>query len=92
MGEKKQKRGSNLTTMKIPFASYSNIGGQIRVSFLKKDLDKITDEGWAELKRINAHICIINDLPEKIIEKSPLPSFEEIEAILRQYDSDGSTQ
>ena len=81
--------------MKIPFASCSNIGCQIRVGIMAEDLDKMTDEQWAELRRLNARICIYN-LDDSIRihpEEYPLPSIkEEIEAILQRAKSDDSTQ
>lgn len=66
-----------------PFALHSNIGGKERVSILKEDLDKLTDEDWAELKRRKVHVCIIG-LYEEFERKVIHPTFEELEAMMKE--------
>ena len=66
-----------------PFALHSNIGGKERVSILKEDLDKLTDEDWAELKRRKVHVCIIG-LAGDLGRYTFHPTIEELEAQMKE--------
>jgi hypothetical protein len=69
--------------MKSQFVLHSNIGGKERVSIRKEDLDKLTDEDWAELKRRNVHVCILG-LDEGFERKVIHPTIEELEAQIKK--------
>jgi hypothetical protein len=69
--------------MKSPFVLHSNISGKERVSIRKEDLDKLTDEDWAELKRRNVHICIIG-LAGDFKLKQHHPTAEKLDAQLKK--------
>lgn len=45
--------------MSVPFVLHSNIGDKERVAIRKVDLDKLTEDDWAELKKRNVHVCIL---------------------------------
>ena len=62
--------------MPAKFALHSYIDGKERVSIMEEDLDKLTKEDWAELKRRNVHVCIIHK-PEQFSRPS---IYEEIHA------------
>ena len=69
--------------MPAKFILHSNIGGKERISIKKEDLDKLTQEDWAELNRRNVHVCIIG-IDEGFDRKIIHPTIEEMEAQMRK--------
>ncbi len=69
--------------MPKPFILHSNIDGKERVSIRKENLDKLTDDDWAELNSRNVHVCIL-DLSEDLNIKAVHSSREELDAALKE--------